>query len=94
MKKLLIAIFWIACGIFNYGATLCHFTNRFPDQNNRYVARIFAIAGPLGSLMPLATFEGFRWKPMTKEESWQAFHKKMPDLDREYFDSYYEGSSL
>lgn len=92
MKKLGIAVFWIACGIHNWGFTLGDFSHRFPDQINTDVAGFYALVGPCGIPAVLLATGDRHWllKPLTTEQRWEAFHKRFPDLGRDDFEQDYD----
>lgn len=89
LKKILLAVLWVACGILNYGLFLGDFTYQFPDQSNMEEAVVGAVGGPFMTpaalLVPGPPYH-FLWKPYTTEQRWVAFHERFPHLDRAYFD--------
>ena len=88
MKKLVIAVLWLACSYVNYGLTLGSLTQEFPNQYNTMGALGVAVVGPFGLPAVLLVFSPYHWRtiPLTKEERWKAFHEMYPNLTREYFE--------
>ena len=91
MKRLLIAVLWITCSLFNWGLFIGGFTYRFPQYDHRAPAAVFAVLGPFatpGELVAILIIDGwhFRMKPLTKEQRWEAFQNRFPGLDRDYFE--------
>lgn len=92
MKKVILLVLaltlWATIGFFNYGYTLGYFTNEFPDQKNIALARFTAMMGPMALPAIYLVIDTDHWllKPYTKEQRWQAFHERYPDLSRKYFE--------
>lgn len=83
-----IALLWVCCGAYNWGKTLGAFTCDYPTADNRYIAALEALTGPLGVIAPTPHGWGkpILWRPLTKEQRWDAYHHAYPSLSREDFE--------
>ena len=96
MKRILIAILWVVCGTFNYGATLGSFTHEFPYMSNLAPAVAVAAGGPFATPAVAFFIAGkdphFLWKPYTTEQR-KAIFMSDPErahyLGEEYFEQHY-----
>lgn len=88
MKKILIALLWIACAIHNWGFTLGETTHHYPMSNNIGISLFTAASGPFGVPAVFCVGLDSHWmlSPLSTEERWQAFHKRWPSLDRDEFE--------
>ena len=85
-----VIVIWLACSVFSYGVMLGDFTHKYPDSSHVYSSVVISMFGPFA--IPAVCFLGdpshFRLKPIPKEERYQIFHKKYPNLTREDFESF------
>ena len=92
MKKILIAALWVACGAYNYAATLAHFTENYGYMRNMSPALMTGISGPFGLPATLLIVDHpthLLWKPLTKEQRWLIFDAEEHVLGRCYFEENY-----
>lgn len=89
-KTFVVGVLWIICGFLNWGMTLGRFTDLYPEFNQVPIAAFMAAAGIPG-IVPATVFGYGHWcvVPLTRQQSWEAFHKKFPDLSYSDFASEY-----
>lgn len=71
IEWLAFAVFWIACGVLDYGITFAYFQRKYTliaekqYHSDRRHSMVMALAGPIGLLSTFATGTygyGFKWK--------------------------------
>ena len=84
----LILVLWLACGYVSYHLNLGNWTHGYPDQDHRAFANACYIAGPIW-LLPALLESPYRWqdKPLSCEQRWEYFHRKWPELSKEWFNT-------
>lgn len=68
-KKLGIAVLWVVCGVFNWGATLGYLVGEYPTfshRSNYGIAGFMALGSPIGTVVETLESNffqhGFVWK--------------------------------
>lgn len=81
---------WLVCGFLNWGMIMGKFTDEYPEFNQVPIATFAAATGVPG-LIASFVFGAGHWRlvPLTKEQSWEAYHKLFPDLAYSDFESTY-----
>ena len=93
MEAMEIILGWIVCGAFAYGTTLYYFTRKWPQFRHMDISVFTGVCGPIGLLVSiffsLASWNvGFKFKPHSRQERWNASQEKYPGLGYEYFIKY------
>lgn len=93
MKVLIcVSLLWVACGAYNYAATLYDFTAKFGYQRHLNIAVPMAIGGPFFTPVVVLSAEHpsrLLWKPLSVEQRWVLFHARCSNLERCYFEEHY-----
>jgi hypothetical protein len=66
MELILLGIFWVVCGVINYGYYFAYFQRRFSSlaednySQDRFAAFSYAVFGPIGIVSSVITFRTFK----------------------------------
>lgn len=84
-------LLYVIIGVINYGATLYEFNKNFPYMKNLGIAIFMGVMGPVSipAILIYSGYEGFLFRPPTREQRWEKFRERFDILGREYFDKHY-----